>query len=169
MSDIDPEFVPEEEAENPAALIKKLRERLHSTEKERGEYLEGWQRARADFSNLKKDEDVRRTHTEERLKASLGEDLVPILDSFEMALQHNKTKELEVLHKQLLDSLKRMGIERFGAEGDMFDPKKYEALQEVDAPTKDKDHTVASVLRSGYALGEYVIRPAQVSLYIQKN
>ncbi len=169
MSDIDTEFVPEEEAENPATLIKKLRERLHTAEKERGEYLEGWQRSRADFANLKRDEDSRRTHTEERIKAGIGEDLVPVLDSFEMALQHQKTKELEVLQKQLLDTLKRIGIEQFGKVGDVFDPKKFEALQEVAAERAEQDNTVATVFRSGYALGEYVIRPAQVVLYSFKN
>jgi len=165
MSDIDTEFVPEEEAENPAALVKKLRERLHTAEKERGEYLEGWQRARADFVNLKRDEDMRKGHAEERIKAALGEDLVPVLDSFEMALQHNKTKELEVLYKQLLDSLKRIGVEQFGKVGDTFDPKKFEALQETPTDDEAADNTVASVFRSGYAINDYIIRAAQVSLY----
>ena len=169
MSDIETEFVPEEEAENPAAVVKKLRERLHAAEKERGEYLEGWQRSRADFANLKRDEDMRKDHVEERIKASVGEDLVPVLDSFEMSLQHSKTKELEVIYKQLLDSLKRIGIEQFGKAGDVFDPKKFEALQEVPAEDEAQDNTVAQVFRSGYALNDYVIRPAQVSLYTYKN
>jgi len=169
MSDIETEFVPEEEAENPAALIKKLREKLHTAEKERGEYLEGWQRTRADFANLKRDEDMRKVHVEERIKASVGEDLVPVLDSFEMALSHNKTKELEVIYKQLLDSLKRLGVEQFGKVGDVCDPRKFEALQEVPAETEEQDTTVATVFRSGYSIGEYVIRPAQVSVYTYKN
>ncbi len=169
MSDIDTEFVPEEEAENPAAVVKKLRERLQAAEKERGEYLEGWQRSRADFANLKRDEDMRKGHVEERIKASVGEDLVPVLDSFEMSLQHSKTKELEVIYKQLLDSLKRIGIEQFGKAGEVFDPKKFEALQEVATEDEAQDNTVAAVFRSGYALNDYVIRPAQVSLYTYKN
>lgn len=169
MSDTDTEYVPEEDAENPGAVVKKLRERLQKAEEERVQYLDGWQRARADFANLKRDEESRRQISQERITAALAEELVPILDSLEMAQAHVQSKELEVIQKQFIDALKKMQIERYGAPGDMLDPKRYEALQEVEAPSPDKDQTVATVLRSGYALGDYVIRPAQVSIYIHKQ
>lgn len=165
---LDEEFIPEEEAEGSPGAIKKLRERLEKALSEKQEYLEGWQRSRADFANLKRDEELRREHTAARLKASLAEDLIPVLDSFEMAQAHKENNELTVLHKQLLDALRRMGIEQYGKEGEEFNPHRHEALQE-EAGTEDTDHTVAAVLRSGYALGDHVIRPAQVKVYINKK
>lgn len=164
MPDTDEEFVPEEEAENPMGAIKKLRSRLAEAEKEKQENLEGWQRARADLANFKKDELAQRQYSEERLKASLAEDLIPVLDSFEMSEKHSDNKELHVLHKQLLSSIKALGIERFGAAGDRFDPRKHEALREVEVDSQDKEHAIVSVERSGYSIGNYIIRPAQVSV-----
>ena len=167
----DEEFVPEEEAENPAGVIKKLRERLHTAEKEKQEYLEGWQRSRAEFSNLKRDEETRRGYTEDRRAASLAEEIIPVLNSFEMAAKHNNNKELEIIQKQLLDSIKRMGIESFGKEGEMFNPERHEAVREIPVETAEKDHTVVLVERSGYAIQStgqsnqnHIIRPAQASV-----
>lgn len=173
MSDSEEEFqeeiIAEEEAENPAGTIKKLRERLAKAEADRQEYLDGWQRSRADFANLKKDEEVRREHTQERLRASLAEEMIPILDSFEMASHHTQNPELEILHKQFIDAIKKMGIERFGKPGDPFDPHRHEALREVSVDTEENDHRVVSIERSGYSIGTYIIRPAQVSIGIYKN
>ncbi len=173
---LDEEFILEDEADGSPGAIKRLRERLEKALKEKHEYLEGWQRAKADFVNLKRDEEARRSHTEMRSKASLAEDLIPVLDSFEMALKHSETKELAVLYKQLLDSVKKMGVEQFGAVGEKFDPHKYEALREVSVDKREDDHTIVSVERSGYAInslgqssGNYIIRPAQVSVGIYKK
>jgi molecular chaperone GrpE len=162
--DLDEEFIAEEEAENPALVVKRLRERLSKAEAERAEYLEGWQRSKADFVNFKRDEETRRGHIQERITASLIEELIPVLDSFEMAAKHAKSKELEVLQKQFLDVIKRMGIESFGKKGDLFDPQKHEAVQEVVVDSSELDHTIVTVERSGYALHGHIIRPAQVSV-----
>ena len=98
------------------------------------------------------------------MAASLAEELIPVLDSLEMAAKHQKSKELEIVQKQLLDSLRKIGIESFGKVGEAFDPHKHEAVREVEVETKDADHTVVSVERSGYTLSQFVIRPAQVSV-----
>ncbi|TSC68416.1 MAG: molecular chaperone GrpE [Parcubacteria group bacterium Gr01-1014_56] len=167
----DEEFVPEEEAENPGIAIKRLREKLAKAEAERAEYLDGWQRSKADFVNFKRDEEARRGYTQERMAASLAEEIIPVLDSFEMAAKHNKNKELEIIQKQLLDAIKKMGIESFGKEGEAFNPEMHEAVREVSVDTPEKDHTVVSVERSGYAIkstgqsgSSHIIRPAQVSV-----
>ncbi|HKZ41694.1 MAG TPA: hypothetical protein VJ044_12065, partial [Candidatus Hodarchaeales archaeon] len=56
----DLQFESEEDLESPALALKKLREKLRSCEKEKKEYLDGWQRMRADFANVRKDEETRR-------------------------------------------------------------------------------------------------------------
>jgi len=75
---------------------------------------------------------------------------------------------LEMIYKQFLGSLKQIGVEKYGTAGDSFNPHTYEALREVPTSEQAQDHTVESVERSGYAVGEKVIRPAQVSVYAFK-
>ncbi|OGC80065.1 nucleotide exchange factor GrpE [Candidatus Adlerbacteria bacterium RIFCSPLOWO2_01_FULL_51_16] len=159
MQERESEFVPEEEAEQGPALIKKLREKLKKAIEEKQEYLDGWQRSRADFANFKKEEAAREGHKEERIKAELAEAIIPTLDSLEMALKNHPTKELEILQKQLLNSLKKIGVERFGKSGEEFSPHRHEAL----AQTGEGD-VVVSVERSGYSIGDKVIRPAHITL-----
>jgi molecular chaperone GrpE len=165
----DEEFVLEDEAENPAIVIKRLREKLKVVEAERAEYLEGWQRSKADFANFKREEETQRGYAQERIKASLVEDIIPVLDSFEMSAKHSDNKELQILHKQLLDSIKRLEVKRFGEEGEGFDPHKHEAVREVAVEKPEQDHTVVSIERSGYSIGNHIIRPAQVSVGTYKK
>lgn len=162
------EFVPEDETDLGPALVKKLREKLQKAVEEKQEYLEGWQRARADFANFKKEEALIHGDREARIKSELIEELIPALDTFEMALKHSEDPTLQIVHKQLLDTLKRMGVEKFGKAGDAFDPYRYEALREVTTDEQAKDHTVESVERSGYTVSDKIIRPAQVSVYSHK-
>lgn len=157
METSDEEFVSEEEAEGGSAALKKLREKLNKAVEEKQEYLEGWQRARADFANYKAQEASMHGDREERGRAKLIEELMPALDVLELSLKHHDDATLRMIEKQFLDSLKRLGIERFGAVGEEFDPSKHEALAK-----QTEDHTVISVERSGYKSGDTVIRPAQV-------
>jgi len=157
MSASDEEFIPEDEAEEGSALVKKLREKLKKAVEEKQEYLEGWQRSRADFVNFKKSEAAAFQEKEDRLKAEFLENLLPALDALELALRHEATPTLKMLEKQFLDSLKRLDIERFGAKGEDFDPTKHEALAQ-----KGGGHTIESVERSGYKINQTIIRAAQV-------
>jgi molecular chaperone GrpE len=158
MEAYDDEFVSEEEADSGPAALKKLRERLNKAVEEKQEYLEGWQRARADFANYKKEEASIHGDREERSKAKLIEELMPALDVLELSIKHHPDDaNLKMIEKQFLDSLKRLGIEKFGAAGEEFDPVRHEALAK-----QTDDHIVISVERSGYRIADTIIRPAQV-------
>ncbi|OGC85158.1 nucleotide exchange factor GrpE [Candidatus Adlerbacteria bacterium RIFCSPHIGHO2_12_FULL_53_18] len=168
---LESEFVPEEEAEQGPALIRKLREKLKKAVEEKQKNLDGWQRAQADFVNYKREEANLASEREVRTKAELVEALLPALDSFELALKHAQTKEMNLVHKQLLDALRRLGVEFYGKPGDTFDPRRYEALRQTDTTIAEEDNTVETVERSGYAIklpgqssGEKIIRPAQVTI-----
>lgn len=156
MNDSDEEFIEEEEEQSPAG-IKKLREKLKKVIEEKQEYLDGWQRARADFANFKREEASMLAYKEERIKADFVEALLPALDSFEMAVKHTPSDELRLVEKQLLSSLQKMGVERFGEAGEAYDHYKHEALAQ-----QGNGETVQSVQRSGYKVGDTIIRPAQV-------
>ena len=157
MDASEDEFVPEEEVSGGPAALKSLRERLKKAVEEKQEYLEGWQRARADLVNYKKETAAGVGESQERIKADLVEELLPALDALELALKHHEDPTLTMLEKQFLDSLKRFGVERFGKVGEEFDPRRHEALSAGG-------EQVASVERSGYKIGEKIIRPAHITL-----
>jgi len=157
METSDEEFVSEDESEAGGAALKRLREKLKKAVEEKQEYLEGWQRSRADFANYKKEEEALRSERRSRATAELIEELLPALDALELSLKHHDDPTLKMLEKQFVSALKKIGVERFGAVGEEFDPRLHEALAK-----KGEDHTVISVERSGYKIGEHVIRPAQV-------
>lgn len=162
--DKEAEFIPEEGVDGEAPALQKLREKLKKAVAEKQEYLEGWQRARADFANYKRQEAGASEGKEARIKSDLVEALLPALDSFEMALKHKPGKEIELLYKQLLGALTRLGVEQYGRPGELFDPHQHEALREEPVSEAKREHTIVSVERSGYRTGEQVIRPAQVTV-----
>jgi molecular chaperone GrpE len=157
MGTSDDEFVSEEEAEAGPAALKSLREKLKKAVGEKQEYLEGWQRARADLANFKKEAAADFEESEARIKAELIEELLPALDVLELSVKHHDDKTLKMLEKQFLDSLKRLGVERYGAVGEEFSPHEHEAIA-----MQGDDHLIKSVERSGYKVGSKIIRPAQV-------
>ena len=165
----DIEFVADEEGLAPeiAGKIKKLKDELKKTATERREYLEGWQRAKADFINFKKDEGKRFEDMARFVTTSIVEEFLPVLDSFDLALQHGGAKEWEkgimLIKAQFEDVLKKRGIEEIRVRpGDPFDPSKHESIGEVEAP--DPPGSVADVIQKGYLFRERVMRPARVRL-----
>ena len=162
----DSEFVDEEEDANPEASLRKLRERLKKAVAEKQEYLDGWQRARAEFANYKQQEEERIKNKELRIKVDTVEELLPILDSLELSVTHadeKSRKGLSGMYQQFLGVLKNLGIEKISAEkGQLFDHALHEALREEPVEDESLDHKIVNVQRSGYRLGDRIIRPAQV-------
>lgn len=157
MNDTEEEFVSEEESEATPTALKNLREKLKKAVAEKQEYLEGWQRSRADLVNYKKETAAGHGESQERIKANVIEEMLPALDVLELSVKHEETPALKMLEQQFLSALKKVGVERFGAVGEDFDPRKHEALAK-----RGEDHKIESVERSGYSTGETIIRPAQV-------
>jgi len=151
------EFVDEDEAEATPAALKKLREKLKESIKEKQDNLDGWQRARADFANFKRQEALINADKEARIVSDLIEALLPALDTLELTLKHEDTPTGRMLEAQFLDSLARLNVKKFGKPGEAFDPHKHEALVQ-----KGDNHIIESVERSGYSVDEKIIRPAQV-------
>ncbi len=157
MDSSDEEFIPDEESEAGPQALKSIREKLKAAISEKQEYLEGWQRARADLVNYKKEESSAHADKESRIKAALVEELLPALDALELSLKHENNPTLVMLERQFINALKKMGVEKFGAVGEEFDPRKHEALAQ-----RGNEHLIESVERSGYSAGDTIIRPAQV-------
>lgn len=169
----DIEMVPDAEAGGdtaPEAKLAKLKAELARCETERKEHLDGWQRARADLANYRKDE-VRRFEELARFAAEgLIADALPILDSFDLALGHAMPKEVErgivLIRSQLEDVLRRRGLEVIPALGQRFDPSLHEAIGTVEGAGEDE--AIAEELQRGYRLNGKVIRPARVKIVKRK-
>jgi len=151
------------------AKIKKLKEELEKVKKEKQEYLDGWQRAKADAINSKRESEARAARSGEILREELVHDIIPALDSFDMAAGSEAWAEvsdgwksgMERVRDQLVEALRRHNIERYGKVGEMYSPHLHEVVQEVE-DVAGESHEVVKIFRYGYKTGERVLRPAQV-------
>ena len=172
------EFVDEDGEGNTKDPVKRLRERLEATVKEKQEYLNNWQRERADFQNYKKEEMTRLARTKEVATERFVEDLLPVLDAYDMAFSNKEAWEkvdknwrigVEYIHAQLLKVLGDYGVVPIAVkDGDTFDANLHESIESVETEDGDKDHTVAQIIQSGYKIGERVLRPARVKVWSHK-
>ena len=168
----DVDFEPEDELGSAGAAkakMQKLKDELEKAKAERQEYLDGWQRCKADSINSRKEALQMGERTGERAKESLIEDIVPALDGFDMAAASPAWESMdagwrggiEQIRNQLLDVLSRHGVERFGNIGERVDHAMHETVQESDE-FPGEPGTVAKILRYGYKMNGRVVRPAQV-------
>ena len=129
--------------------------------------------AAADFENAKKRLARDKEDFLKFAQDSLLRDLLPILDNLERSLTHSKEDEstlkqvvrgVEMVSKQFLDTLKKQGLQKFGAVGDLFDPHRHEAVAVVEEA--GKDHEIIDVIEPGYLLHDRVLRVAKVRIRI---
>ncbi|QQG37596.1 MAG: nucleotide exchange factor GrpE [Candidatus Kaiserbacteria bacterium] len=168
----DVNFEPEAELGNLAAAhakLKKLKAELEKVKAERQQYLDGWQRCKADSVNVRKEAESRASRTAEALREALVHDIIPALDSFDLAagseswgeVSDGWKKGMELVRDQLLDALRRHGIERCGKVGEAFNALRHETVEER-ADLAGEPGSVVKILRYGYRAGERVLRPAHV-------
>jgi molecular chaperone GrpE len=157
--------------------MKALKDQIKELQKEKQEYLDGWQRARADYANLQKTTDDDRKRLRTMIEENFIEELIPVVDSFSMAMSNKEAWEkvdanwrtgVEYIYQQLINTLKERGFATFGAIGESFDPTLHEAVSEVETEDPTREHTIATVLQQGYKLGDNVLRAARVSVYSKK-
>ena len=147
---------------------------IDECEKECRENLEGWQRERAAFLNYKKEGDLRLAAAARDATIKFAKAILPALDSLDIAAKtypdplggaetESRRQGFEVIHSQLLDTLRGAGIEIISASaGDTFDPEWHEALEEV--LSESPAGMIAQMVQTGYAYQNYVIRPARVRI-----
>lgn len=174
------EFVFNDDGEEDLkATLKKFRKDLKEVKKEKEEYLTNWQRERADFVNYKKDEASRLTRTKEVVVERFVEDLLPVLDAYDMAFSNREAWEkvdanwrmgVEYIHQQLLRVLSENGVTPIDTKvGDTFDPTKHESIETVQTEDSASDNKISTIIQSGYMFGERILRPARVKVFEFKN
>ena len=158
-----------------AAKIKKLKTELESCKSERNQYLDGWQRCKADSVNVRRDALLMAERIANRSRDSLIDDIIPALDSFDMAIlseawasfEPNWRAGMENVRTQLTTALSNQGITSFANAGEKFDPTMHETIKEID--THESPGTIVQVVRKGYQSKDGVIRPAQVVVVADRS
>ncbi|MBN2530921.1 MAG: nucleotide exchange factor GrpE [Deltaproteobacteria bacterium] len=162
MVDDDQAMEAEVEVMDPQQQVAQLTEEMA---REREKYL----RALADLDNLRKRS--RRDVEEARVKGQMSvlEELLPALDSIDMALKSIEPNDANqavydgmlMVHKQFLTSMERFHLKRVQSLGQKFDPSMHEAVSYVPSPDHDTG-AIIDEMRSGYTLGERLLRAAMV-------
>jgi len=132
-------------------------------------------RRQADFDNYRKRIEKERSDDSRRATARVIEGLIPVLDGFEQALAAHKEpayegfrKGFELIYKQMLDNLTRLGLERIDPSGEHFDPHFHQAVDRLES-AKHSDGTILQVFQPGYVFHGRVLRPALVRVAVHKE
>ncbi len=140
---------------------------LEDVKRERDEYLDLAQRAKADFENYRKRTTREAAEAERRGKLSLARELVPSIDNLERALAvaeagSEVARGLELVHGELVATLARAGVESYDPAGERFDPALSEAISMRPGGDGVEPGTVVETLERGYRSDGTVLRPARV-------
>ncbi len=162
-----PGELPDKPEHEPSEIM--LQHELEQTKAQSQEYLEGWQRARAEIANYKKrvardQEDSRMRIAADTLTKYLG-----VIDDLERALKERPddgeaaawAEGIELIYRKMFGVLETEGVEVINAEGEHFDPTLHEAISH-DESDDHEEGDVIEVVQPGYRLGERVLRPAMV-------
>ncbi|HET8824751.1 MAG TPA: nucleotide exchange factor GrpE [Terriglobales bacterium] len=144
-------------------------ERVSEVEKLRAErdvLLDRLARMQAEFDNARKRAQREQQDYRDYALTDTVKTLIPVMDSFDRALQSSPEKSefhlgVELIHKQLLDALTKIGVQPVKAKGQQFDPRFHEAIEMVDTADA-QDNEVIDELQRGYKLKDRLLRPAMV-------
>ena len=132
-------------------------------------------RRQADFENYRKRIEKERSDDSRRATARVIEGLIPVLDGFEQALVAHKEpayegyrKGFELIYKQMLENLTKLGLERLDPSGEHFDPHIHQAVERVET-REHSDGTILQVFQPGYVFHGRVLRPALVRVAVHKE
>ena len=145
-------------SEKEAQLVKEL-------EEQKDLYL----RLRAEYDNFRKRSQKEKEDAHTLARASVVKEILPVLDNFERAAGNANAsfedyqKGMEMIQTQLVDTLKKIGVETFGERGEEFDPNMHNAVMHTEDDSLG-ENTVAQVFAKGYKLGNTVIRFAAVQV-----
>ncbi len=126
----------------------------------------------AEFDNFRKRVDRERDDLRQAALEDFIRELLPVVDNFDRALQHAEADSgafhqgVEMIAKQLHDTLERKGVSEIDPLGESFDPLVHEAVQRIEGG-QHPPGTVVSVMLKGYTLGDRLIRPAMVGVAVE--
>lgn len=142
---------------------------LNETQEKAQEYLEGWQRSRAEFANYKKRIMKEKESIHQYARGEVIKDFLDIADDLGRALQDRPedgrgadwAEGIELIYKKLHSKLEAEGVKRMDAQGKSFDPNIHEAIMQEENADFESGQII-EVIQDGYYLGDRVLRPALV-------
>ncbi len=151
-----------------------LRAEVEAKEREATEARERYLRTLADFDNYRKRVERERAEWRIRAQEQLLREILPVLDNFDRALSAEPGPPgeagfragVELIHRDFLKALERVGVRPFSAVGELFDPGRHEAVARVERGDV-ADQTIVEETLRGYLFHERVLRPAQVVVAVE--
>jgi molecular chaperone GrpE len=159
-------------AEEERSAIAAAEEKLKSVQHDLEELKERHLRKLAEFENLRKRSEREKAEARRLALADLAREFLPVVDSFEQALSHAYSKDLEsdfgqgilLIHRQLTDLWRKHGLREVDTTGS-FDPNLHEAVATEESTVPP--NAILEVLRKGYTIGDRLIRPALVKVAVR--
>ena len=169
ISEEEVEALEEEQAEDAIDELAVLQEELEQAKAKEAEYLDGWQRARAELANARKRFQRDQVQAYTNAQADVLKHVLPIVDDFERALETLPGNlsgltwiEGVLLIRRKLDMLlEQSGVAPIDAVGEEFDPFLHQAVTHEPSDTVPPGHVIAELQR-GYKISERVLRPSMV-------
>ena len=133
------------------------------------EYLDGWQRSRAEFSNYKKRVERDASQTYQQAAGSVLRQFLGVADDLDRALKNRPhkgegavwSKGIELIYRKLLSALEAEGVTPIQALGEQFDPAFHEAIMSEES-NEHESGQIIEIVEQGYMLGDRILRPARV-------
>ena len=153
----------------PVDDLESLRSELEEWQSKAQEYLDGWQRARADFANYKKRVERDQAQAYQAAAANILKRFLDVLDDLDRAL-NNRPQEgegaawasgIELIYRKFQSILESEGVSIMQAEEQYFDPNLHEAISHEENDDYESGQII-EVVKKGYLMGEKVLRPAMV-------
>ena len=146
-----------------------LADEIVELRKERDNLHDRLLRQAAEFDNYRKRVDRERKDWSQMAAVDFVQELLPVIDDFERALQSDAPgaesyrQGLEIIHRALMEMLRKRGVTPIDAVGTPFDPQIHQAVAYEDAPDR-RDGEVMEQFTRGYRLGDRLVRPAMVKV-----
>lgn len=145
-----------------------MSKKLSELQQQIGELTEALQRERADAVNLRRRHEEQITSLRTLAKASVVQDLLPVIDNFERALKHvpadlasnEYVKGIQGIVKQFEKILADLGVQKIKTIGEVFDPHLHEAISIEEGDGEQE--IITEELQPGYQMGDEILRPATV-------
>src|SRR6185503_5664543 len=181
LDDLSREFSREEGSDpDTANLVATQAAELERLRAENADLKNSLTRRQADFENMRKRFEKERSETYNRVVAEIVEKLLPVSDNLKRALEAEASVEavesdefrhflsgVDLIWKQLISVLDALGVKPISAVGEQFNPHIHEAVV-TEATDEYEPDTVIQEIRSGYRLGDKLIRPALVKVSTRK-
>jgi len=159
----------EKELASPDEELQSIRQEIVDAESKAQEYLDGWQRARAEFANYKKRVDRDHASVRQMAAANIYKNYLEVIDDLERALKDRPEESegaawssgIELIYRKLLSNMEADGITVMVTQGQFFDPNFHEAISSEETQECESGQII-EVLKNGYMVGDKVLRPALV-------